>query len=124
VEDDGGRVGLAFEPASDERPEIRGTIWLPADEMDVAEIEFGWVHLPWRLMELVDRARRRAEEVDVAARFGGQVWVAWGAERGWHVQRWRMRWPAPEHIRSRRRVRRPGWYVGLIREWDIVLQGG
>lgn len=75
-------VGLAFEPASqDRRSDIRGTLWLDRVSAELRRLDFRYTRLPtWA----------RGTEA------GGVLQFAPLPGGGWIVQRWSLRVPTPE----------------------------
>lgn len=77
--DRSGLVGLAFEPARGRTvPDIRGTLWLDQQSLELRFVEFRYTHLP------------RVPHVD---RIGGEVHFARLPNGAWIVRRWFIRMP-------------------------------
>jgi hypothetical protein len=77
-----GWVGLAFEPAvTDQRTDIRGTLWLDRESGQLRRLDFNYTRVPkWA----------RGFEA------GGSLVFAPLPEGGWIVQRWMLRVPLPQ----------------------------
>jgi len=116
-------VGLGFEPTNPSRLDIRGTFWLPSDPGGFPYIEFEWTTHPWVLMEVTSPGTLNPtiEPANLDSRVGGQVDLSFLSEVGWIVHKWWMRWPVPVELKTDQSDLPPGFYLGLIREWQAEL---
>jgi hypothetical protein len=77
-----GLVGLAFEPpASTERTDVAGVLWIDPDRHELRHVEYAWTRAP---------AEARGRGV------GGRADFARLKSGGWIIQRWNIRMPRLE----------------------------
>ena len=75
---EGAWVGIRFEPREDDRPDIRGVLWIDATRLDPVRLDFRYTDLPWPV-----------DHEDL----GGRVGFRRLPEGPWVVSDWRIRMP-------------------------------
>jgi hypothetical protein len=100
-------VGLAFDPTSRERSDIRGTLWLDATTYELRHVEFLYTGL-----------------IDVAdsLRIGGEVHFDRLPSGAWYVKRWFVRMPQHGRQRGFALVLRGNTPTVLVRPVDLRLR--
>lgn len=79
---EGERIGLGFAPVGrGERVEIRGVLWLDRETRELRSLEFGYVGLPYGVMEALAEGQVEFERLE---------------DGRWIVARWRLRAPEIE----------------------------
>jgi len=73
-----GHIGLAFEPVSDELPEVEGVLWLEQETARLSHLEYSYTRLPYDVRD---------------ARLGGRVEFEGLPNGTWIVRRWYIRMP-------------------------------
>jgi hypothetical protein len=87
-----GLIGLAFEPVSDEKPDVRGTLWLDRATAELRRMEYGYTRVPGL-----------GHAGDVA---GGRMEFSRLPDGRWIVGRWAIRMPVVEPTREQPVIRR------------------